>query len=187
MSFLSQPITLQSLFGSKRMIDGITVQVVLSEETNDTLTITKQPVQTGASITDHAYKEPTVLSMNILQQNNSISAIFNPFDTGLGLSQIYGEFLALQNNRVPFTVTTPKRIYTNMLISVLRMNTDRRTENILSLSVSFQQIIIVNVSTTQVSPSQLKNAQVNQATQNAGQKQSGLYSGVQGFQKLVGK
>jgi hypothetical protein len=35
------------------------------------------------------------------------------------LSKIYAELLQLQEDRAPFDVVTPKRIYTNMLISSL--------------------------------------------------------------------
>ena len=153
MSFLSQPITLQSIFGTDRQIGPITVNVVMNEETNDTLTITKQPVQQGAPITDHAYLEPTVLSMTIYQQNNStLSGALQTFagPGAGGLAQIYQQFLTLQKAMTPFNVLTPKRVYKNMLMSVLRCNTDRKTENILSLSVSFQYVNLVNVGTAMV-------------------------------------
>ena len=168
MSFLSTPITLQSVFGKKRMIGPITVQVILSEETNDTLTITKQPVQTGASITDHSYKEPTVLSMRILQQNNDlVSGILSTF-SGNGLAAIYQQFLDLQASRQPFNVVTPKRIYKNMLVAALRQNTDKQTENILSLEVALQEVILVSIGVTTISPDNQGNKAVTQATQNLG-------------------
>jgi hypothetical protein len=195
MSFLPQPVTLQSLFGTDRMIGGITVQCVINEETNDTLTITKQPVQIGASIADHAFMEPTLLSMTILQQNSSslgdilsnplgaasqaVGSLLDTFSGG-GLGEIYYEFRKLQADRSPFTITTPKRVYKSMLMSILRMNTDKNTENILSLSCSFQQVILVSVGTTMVPASQQKNAAKTQGTQNIG-KQSALYSATQGI------
>lgn len=174
MSFLSQPVTLSAIFGARRTIGPLEVQVVSSEETNDTLTITKQPVQQGANITDHAFQEPTVLSMNIYQQQNGfITGLVDTF-TGGGLAQIYQQFLDLQASRQPFDIVTPKRIYKSMLINVLRCNTDKRTENILSLSLSFQQVIIVSVGTVQVPPTRQKKPASTQATQNAGKKSAAL-------------
>ena len=168
MSFLPQPLTLQSIFGQNRVIGPITVQTIINEETNDTLTITKQPVQQGASITDHAYLEPTVLTMTILQQEyNPISQLVQTFSGG-GLSQIYQEFLALQSSRQPFNVLTPKRVYTDMLMSVLRCTTDKSTENILSLNVSFQQVFIVSVGTARVPPSRQASPKKTAATQKTG-------------------
>jgi hypothetical protein len=175
MSFLSQPITLQSLFGTSRMIGPITLQVVISEETNDTLTITRQPVQTGASITDHAYKEPTVLTMRILQQNNDlIGGLLSTF-SGNGLAAIYQQFLDLQfpsdgSGPTPFDVITKKRVYKNMLVAQIRQTTDKSTENILALEVQLQEVILVDIGVVQVPPSRQRNKKITQATQNKGAK-----------------
>lgn len=172
MSFISQPVTLQSLFGTKRQVGELTLQVVINESTNDTLTITKQPVQQGASITDHAYKEPTVLSMSALfQATPSIEGLASPINgNSNALAQLYQELLDLQQERIPFTVITPKRIYNNMLLAVLSLTTDKHTENILALNMSFQEVIIVSVVTTQVPRVRQKNPGATGATQNAGKK-----------------
>lgn len=173
MSFISQPITLQSLFGKKRKIGDIKVNVVLNEVTTDVLTITKQPVQQGASITDHAFKEPTVFSMAILFEDN----IF------ISLSKVYQNLLDLQNLRAPFDVITPKRIYKNVLIASLGQTTDKKTENCLSISLTFQEVILVNVSTTTVPRTRQRNPGATGATQNGGKK-SALLSAKQGIGSL---
>jgi hypothetical protein len=177
-SFLPQPITLQSVFGKKRLIGTITVQVIISEETSDALIITKQPVQTGASITDHSYKEPTALTMRILQQDLSVSAIASTF-SGNGLSAIYQKFLDLQSSREPFNVITPKRIYKNMLVASIRLNTDKLTENILSLEIGLQQVILVTIGVATIPPSNQRNKKSTQANQSLGKK-SALLTGAQG-------
>lgn len=179
MGFLPEPITLQGVFGKKRMIDSIAIQVIISEETSDVLTITRQPVQTGASITDHAYKEPTVLNMKILQQNNDLVSGFLSTFSGNGLAAIYQKFLDLQfpsngSGPVPFKVITKKRIYKNMLIASLRLNTDKSTENILSLDVQLQQVILVSIGVAQIPASAQRNRKVTQATQNTG-RESALF------------
>jgi len=176
MSILTQPITLQSLFGQNRTIGEITVDVVVKEDTNDTLTITKQPVQQGASITDHAYKEPTVLSMSIFFQDNFL----------VSLSKLYKELLDLQTNRVPFTVTTPKRIYESMLIATLSQTTDKYTENCLALNVTFQEVILVSVGVVEVPRTKQRFPGTTGATQPAGKK-SLLRSGADGIGLLRGQ
>lgn len=165
MSFLSQPLSLIPI-RPQRKIGTIEVNVVVNESTTDNLTITKQPVQQGASITDHAYKEPTVFSTTILFADNLT----------LSLSKIYQNMLDLQVSRVPFDVVTPKRIYHNMLMSTLSQTTDKNTENCLSISASFQEVIIVSVTTTQVPRSKQRNPGNTGATQPAGKKQSALSS-----------
>lgn len=190
MSFLSQPITLQSLFGKNRTIGSITVNVVINESTNDTLTITKQPVQQGASITDHAYKEPTAFSMSIHEKDNGLLAgLLDPFSSlldtfsGNGLSKLYQEFIDLQASRIPFDITTPKRIYRNMLLASIGVTTDKATENILALNLGFQEVIIVSVTTTQVPRTRQRLSAVTGAIQNAGKK-SALLSLKQGVGAL---
>ena len=174
MSFLSQPLQ-DVLLGPTRLIDTIAVQVVIDENANDTLTITKQPVQQGAVITDHAYSEPTVLAMTIYFSGNStLSFIPTP------LNAIYQQLLQLQSSRVPIVVTTPKRTYLSMLISSLSQLTDKYTENCLKISISFQQIIIVSVSTVQVPRVRQKNPGSTGATQPAGAKSSVAYQGAGG-------
>lgn len=158
MSFLSQPITLSSLFSTGRKIGDISVNVVVNESTNDTLTITKQPVQMGASITDHAYLEPTTFNTTILFEDNLTTS----------LSQIYENLLTLQKTKTPFSIVTPKRVYTDMLMATLSMTTDKNTENCLAINASFQQIIIVSVTTATVPRIRQKNPAVTGGTQNTG-------------------
>ena len=158
MSFLSQPITLFP--SNKRMIAGVSINVVLSESTTDTLTITKQPVQQGASITDHSYMEPTVLSMNVYFADNN----------GETLQSIYQDLLDLQSAREPITVVTLKRTYTSMLVATIGLTTDKNTENTLAIVISFQQVVLVPITTATVPRIRQKNPASTGATDPAGKK-----------------
>lgn len=155
--------------GAQRTIGGITVKVVLTENTTDTLTITKQPVQQGASITDHAYMEPTAFSATIYYSDNLTTDI----------NQVYQQFQDLQTSRTPFDIVTPKRTYSSMLMTTLTLVTDKNSEKALSLTVACQQVVIVTVSAVVVPRSHQKNPGSNGATQNAGKK-SALLSITQG-------
>lgn len=189
MSFLSQPISIIPI-QPKRTIGPINIQVVIDEKTTDTLTITKQPVQQGASITDHSYLEPTVFSSTAYFKDNSLSlaGIVNSFTSpSTGLAKIYKTLLDLQSSRTTFTIVTPKRTYVSMLMASLSMTTDRNTENCLSVSMSFQQVIIVSVTVTNVPRTLQKNPGATGATQQAGPKQSFLSSGAQAVTGLFSK
>lgn len=185
MSFLSQPIQDILLKSNLRKIGNIPVSVVIKEDTNDTLTITKQPVQQGASITDHAYKEPTTFSCSIYLNDNSSLGFSNPFSSTNPLSVLYQKLLDLQNSRTPFDITTPKRVYKNMLMHVLSQTTDKQTENTLAINMTCQEVILVKVSTTQVPRSKQKQPAVTGATENAGKK-SALQSFKEGIGSLFG-
>lgn len=176
MSFLSQPIETVFL-SSKRTVGTIAVQTIVDEQTSDNLTITKQPVQQGASITDHAYLEPTTFSHTILYAAPG-------FTGGKSLKQIYQQLLDLQASREPFTIVTPKRIYSNMLLTTLSMTTNKQTENALAIHAAYQQVILVPVFATVVPRQHQKNPGSNGATQNAGQK-SILFQGTQALKGLI--
>lgn len=183
MSFLSQPLQ-DVIFPGVRKIGDIKLSVVLTENTTDKLTITKQPVQQGASISDHSYKEPTAFSMTAYFKDNSFN-LANLFGSGNGLSKLYQELQDLQNSREPFTVVTPKRIYNNMLMGTLSQTTDKSTENCLSITMSFEEVIIVNVSTSTIPRIKQRLPAVTAATENAGKK-SALASLVEGIKALFG-
>ena len=181
MSFIAQPQTLFAI-GPSRQFGGLTNPpnttnpaqgnggqpifkgyVTMDESTSDTLEITKQPVQQGAPITDHAFKNPTIFSIQI---------IFGSDLFGQSLANIYKALLQLQSSFIPFNCQTPKRTYYNMLFQSLGVTTDKQSENILKINATFQQIITVPIGVTSVNRSQLKNAGSNGGVQSAGAKQT---------------
>ena len=166
MSFLSLPL-IDIFLKPTRKIATIAIQVVVDESTTDTLTITKQPVQQGASITDHAYLEPTIFSHTIYFTSG---ASILGFGSGTGLDQIYKQLLELQASAIPFDIVTPKRIYHNMLMASLSQTTDKLTENCLAIHASYQQINIVPILATTVPRINQKNPGSTAATQNGGSK-----------------
>lgn len=172
MSFLTTPISIFAVRPTRKFGE-ISANVVTDETTNDTLTITKQPVQQGASITDHAYKEPTVFNTTMYFRDNPEKS----------LSKMYQDLLDLQVSRVPFDIVTPKRIYRNMLIATLSQTTDKNTENVLKISASFQEVILVSVSTTTVPRKKQRQPGATAKTENAGKK-SALATGFDAFSGL---
>lgn len=173
MSAINQALQFFSI-GPQRSFAGIKGYVTISESTTDKMEITKQPIQNGAMISDHAFKLPVSISIQMQFADNFTQ----------NLNQIYASLLALQQPippavLTPFSVNTPKRIYANMLLSTLGCTTEKKTENVLSISATFEEVIIVPVTTTVVPPSQLKNL-ANQGTQKAGHK-SALLTLAQGI------
>ncbi len=184
MGFIVQPQTLFAIgpsrsFGTDNQI--FSGYVTITENTIDAIEITQQPVQQGANIADHAFKKPVSFSIqiqfaaSILPGLSLTQGITGP----QSLSSIYTKLLALQSSFIPFTCSTPKRTYNNMLFSALGCTTDKKSENVLSINASFQQIITVPLSIGVIPRSQLSNPGSNGGTQPVGQKQSFL-SGLSG-------
>lgn len=179
MGFLDQPLEFL-IFGNPRQIATISGYITVGESTTDSLEITQQPVQQGAMIADHAFNKPTTFSAQL----QFVPTLFT------SLKSIYQNLIDLQATREPFTIATPKRIYKDMLFQTLSQTTDKRTENVLSVNATFQQIIIVNISVVQVPRIRQQNAGRTGATENAGKKSAALtlFQGVsqttQGFSRL---
>lgn len=118
-----------------RSLNGIIPDVTIEELHRDELIITEFPVETGAAITDHAYKRPAALQMRVGFSNSSAGA------AGY-VQQVYQRLLALQSSRRPFAVYTGKRRYRNMLISGLDVATEKSSENALMVVVGLREIIL---------------------------------------------
>ena len=65
---------------------------------------------------------------------------------------LIGLMTDLQASREPFEIVTGKRIYEDMLFKSIGVTTDKITENVLAVSCTFQQVIIVDVVLTTVPP-----------------------------------
>ena len=63
---------------------------------------------------------------------------------------IYNQLLTLQESRTMFDVYTGKRSYTNMLLRSVTVTTDKQTENVLMVTATCQQILVVNTKTLSV-------------------------------------
>lgn len=180
---------ISTLFSQQsRKIGLIIPDVVVSEKHSDTLEITEHPVEIGAPVADHSFKRPAELSMEVgFAGGGSLLDLLNTtsFGIGLGLSprETYQQILDLQASRVPFDVVTGKRIYSNMLIRVIDVTTDRTTENVLMASLVLRQVLISQTQSISVAnKSDMASGVSTSAVQNTGTKSvktvnnSALYS-----------
>lgn len=173
---------------------GFSGYVAIAEDHQDELEITTHPVEQGATISDHAYKLPATLNLQIgWSTSTSLSSAapsilglvgqpVQPLDvaslfTGGGqdifIHTIYQQFLTLQSNRTLLTVYTGKRVYQNMLLQTIGERTSAQTEHALILTLTLKEIILAKVQTTSVptnpnaqSNSQVTSPSINQGTQS---------------------
>lgn len=168
---------LSTLFQQQtRKIGLIVPSVVVSEKHSDTLEITEHPVEVGAAISDHAYRRPSEVVMQVgFAGGGSLLDLLDTTSFGLsaGLSprEVYQNLLDLQNSRVPFDVVTGKRLYSNMLIRAMEVTTERSTENVLSAVLTLREVIITSTTTSQVAAkADMKEGANTSAVQNSGVK-----------------
>ncbi len=160
------------------MLGAISIQATLEETMTHTLSVTEHPVQSGAAITDHSYREPVEITMRCVWSNSSqeaaqgaVSALFEggSLATADFVGGIYTLLLRLQQDRVAFTVRSTIRNYDNMLITSLSVDRDQTTSQALMVTVTCREIIVVSTQVTNApSAAQLLNPQDNQAVVNVG-------------------
>lgn len=150
-----------------RNIGGFIADVTIEEDHTDELVITEHPVERGAETTDHAYKRPSTVVITAGWSNSSLAGLGNPFYVNL----VYDQFLALQRSLQPFSITTGKRIYDNMLIRRISVKTDEKTENALIATFECQEILISDtqvVSNGSGATTDMKDPVNNAATSDRG-------------------
>ncbi|GHE78576.1 hypothetical protein GCM10019059_41710 [Camelimonas fluminis] len=126
-----------------RSIGTIMPDVVLEEIHRDDLIITDHPVEKGAAISGHAFKRPEEVEMRCGWSNST--AGYEGY-----AQEVYQELLSLQQSREPFSISTGKRNYDDMLISSLAVTTDASSEYALMVVARCRRVIIVETQTTKL-------------------------------------
>lgn len=138
--------------GIVRFMGDFTAEVTISEAHVDELTIANHPVERGASITDHAFKEPAQLTIKAgwsaayaaTADTGGDGTEGDDSGTGQGLNDLYTQLLLAQSGVELIEVQTGKRLYENMLIKSLQVTTDPATENVLMLTAQLREVILVD-------------------------------------------
>lgn len=146
-------MTIESItISPQRSIGNLDIDCTIREQGTDVYTPTNHPVEQGAAITDHVYRNPSQLVMEIGFSNSSAQA----GGSNDYVNQTYADLLAMQGDRLPLTIVTGKRTYQNMIITSLAVTTDETTEAILACTVTCREIIIVQTQVTTVGPSDVQ-------------------------------
>lgn len=161
--FVSNFIANNLLIERPRMIADIIPNVTIEEHHHDRVVITTHPVEQGAPISDHAFKEPVHVTMRLGWSNSSLQDNINPagllgFGTEDYVNGVYQFLLELQGSFEPFNVMTGKRLYTNMLMETLEVTTDAKSEFALQAVCHFQEVIIVSTAATKLPDKEVQAA-----------------------------
>jgi hypothetical protein len=147
-------------------VDGLFFDAILSTNTQESLTITSHPVQSGANISDHAFRNPTKISMEIMMSDVMASRVPGQFTEGGGVRgavlsmagannsksiSAYQRLLELQRMRLPFSVKTRLGYYNNMLIESIDTPDDVNTLSGLKCTINMREILVAQVATEKVS------------------------------------
>lgn len=136
----------------KTNIGGYFFDGFVSVQHSRTLTITSNPVETGAAITDHAYVNPTTLTMNVIMSDVHESIIPGQFsDRTFRHTSAWHVLRQIQENRIPVDVYTKLGYYKNMLIQEINAEDTYKTFRGLNATVVLKEIPIARVKTVKIS------------------------------------
>lgn len=124
---------------------------------------TEHPVQTGASISDHAYIVPARLVLEI-GMSDAMDAFFSPSTwTGAPSKSVsaYQTLLAIEFARIPISITTRLRTYSNMVIRAVNPNETSKTTTGLRARIELIQIFMATTLQTQSSARLQETGQTN--------------------------
>lgn len=138
------------LLRPRTSIGYIIPQVYISSEHSDELVITDHPIETGAPVSDHAYKNPAMVRMSV---GWGAGGSFYDFSgTTNTADDAYPALLDLQNLREPFALTTSLRTYPSMLITNLSVTRNADTNSVIIAEVEMREVVIVDTQATTLPP-----------------------------------
>lgn len=155
---------------TQKSIGGIQLDAVLSETHNNEVSLTNNPVELGADITDHAVIQPKKVNIQAQVSDTplGIAAFGQIVDLVTGLfgsstgenitrsNAAYNAIVQLQEAREPIELQTKLKLYTNMVIVSVKTQQDKDTSRIVRLSIDLQEVLITRSEVVQLSEDQLQ-------------------------------
>lgn len=159
-------MTAEQLIMVKTNVGGFFFDAFLRLDHTTKLKITEHPVQTGASITDHAYMEPAQLTIEVGMTDVAKSLLPGQFSGGWSRSvTAYQALKELQAQRIPIQVLTRLGLYKNMLIETITAPDDVKTLYGLRATITLREIIVAEVRTVKISARPQITNSTNRGTQ----------------------
>lgn len=153
-------------------IGSVIVDATISENHQFSAEVTDHPIETGGFVTDHAYLNPRVVTVQGEVTDTPV-VIFSAL-TGLTnrSSEAFERLRQIYESRDIVTLVTGLDIYTDMVMDRLDFNRTQTTGKRLQFTASFKQITkvssqIVGVSNENVNPENQDIASSNRETGSA--------------------
>ena len=145
-------LTYDALLYCKTNIGGYFFDGFMRVEHNIELQTTSNPVETGASVVDHAYVKPAELVMKVMMSDVHQSLVQGQF-AGASFRSVnaWQVLRKLQSDRIPMSVFTKLGLYTNMLITKLSTTDTAETFRALSAEVTLREIPVARIKTVKIS------------------------------------
>lgn len=148
----SEGISYNALIYCKTNIGGYFFDGFMSLTHSSELTVTSNPVETGAAIVDHAYVMPAKLTVKVMMSDVHESIVSGQFKEKQSRSvSAWNVLKKIQSERIPVSVMTRLWQYDNMLISSLSATEDSKTVEGLAADVVLTEIPVARVRKLKIS------------------------------------
>ena len=115
---------------TNRTIGGVLIDVVISEKAKSSMEIPKHPVEKGASISDHAYRNPHTIDIeSVIDEARAITS--------------YDALQRVMQAAEPFDFLYGFRLFQNMLISSLEPERTDEYGRVLKFTAELTEVVIV--------------------------------------------
>jgi len=154
---------------TKKSIGNIQLDAVISESHNNQVRLTKNPVELGADITDHAIIEPKKLNIvaQVSDTTLGIAALGQIVDLVTGLfgtatsdnitrsNAAYNAMVQLMEQREPIDVQTKLKLYENMILTSLSTTQDKDSSRIVLMTINLEEVLITESQIVKLDADQL--------------------------------
>lgn len=145
-------LTYDALLYCKTNIGGYFFDGFMQVDHTIELQTTENPVETGASVVDHAYVKPAKVVMKVMMSDVHQSLVPDQFSGASFRSVNAWQVLRkLQADRIPMSIFTRLGLYTNMLITSLTASDTPETFRALSAEVTLKEIPVARIKTVKIS------------------------------------
>jgi hypothetical protein len=171
----------QLFIRTQKSLAGVELDAVISETHNNNISLTKNPVELGTDITDHAIIEPKKISI-VAQVSDtplgtaalgeivdSVTGFFGT-STSQNLTRSTAAYNAIKEiveQREPIEVQTKLVLYTNMLITSLNITQDKDSSRVALMNITLEEVLITSSEIIQFDPDDLLEGQVREQASSA--------------------
>lgn len=157
---------IKGLFWKQVNLNGYVFDAYLRMETHESLTVTRNPVESGSSVTDHAYVNPKIFTFEIGMTDTAQGKVFGQFgflDRSVNAYQLLSKWL---NDRTIITLNGKYGFYENILVSDIRTSDDYTTYNGMKAAVVLEEVNITSTQLVKVSSASFYTQSSNRGLQN---------------------
>lgn len=169
---------------TKKSIGGIELDAVISETHTNQIRLTKNPVELGADITDHAIVEPKKVSIVAQVSDTPLgTAAFGQIvDLVTGLfgtsttqnitrsNAAYNAMVQLMELREPIQLQTKLKLYDNMVITNINTTQDKNSSRVVFMIISLEEVLITESQIVKLDAKQLQEGSAREQATSAEKK-----------------